>query len=171
VGNGEDPFEECGPAEAAGEDRGRDLGRRDDADVVGDERRHSGNDVAAAGGVESEDAVILEGVSSRRRGEGGEAAQQLEGGQEQGADAVVAGPLEAAGDLAHPRRGRGGTARVFDLVRTRHLKLNVWAVTGGSLSSDEAAVEYLTDQLAGRRGAIGSLTTQRLAKCHAPCTE
>ena len=65
--DGEDPLEECGPVEAAGEDRGRDPGRRDDADVVGDEGRHSGNHVAAAGGVGSEDAVISEGVSSRRR--------------------------------------------------------------------------------------------------------
>jgi len=73
--DGKDPLEKCGPVEAAGEDRGRDPGRRDDADVVGNEGRHSGNHVAAAVGVGSEDAVISEGVSSRRRDESGGGAK------------------------------------------------------------------------------------------------
>jgi len=79
--DGEDPLEECGPVQAASEDRGRDAGRRDDAGVVGGEGRDSGNDVAAAGGVGRQDAVVAEGVPSGRRDEGGEASQQLERGQ------------------------------------------------------------------------------------------
>jgi len=97
--DGEDPFEECGPVEAASEDGGGDAGGGEGGSVVGGAgcgRHHLG----PGGGVRSEDTVVPGEVAPRGWDERGEPTEEFEGREHERRGAAPSRALQAVDDFA-----------------------------------------------------------------------